>query len=207
MLTDPPPTTHTPRKGAELQWGPEGQPPGLEDVAPPHLPQSPWRQARSAGPASFAAYSASLLPWQQRTAGRDGDGSEYRIGPRLCVLGKAREADSLPPFTPRPCILVRVCLSSALNLCLSVSLYLCLILAFSLSHISLIRPLTFTTHPPCTSGSLCAPCLCPPGLHSHRWGGYPHSEEATGTGVHLLSALSIIPWESLRCSSESKGWG
>lgn len=159
MLTDPPPTTHTPRKGAELQRGPEGQPPGLEDVAPPHLPQSPWRQARSAGPASFAAYSASLLPWQQGTAGRDGDGSEYRIGPRLWVLGKAREADSLPPFTPRPSPCP--CLSLFGFKSLSVSLYLCLTLAFSLSHISLIRPLTFTTHPPCTPGSLCALACVP----------------------------------------------
>lgn len=121
MLTDHPPHTHTPRKGAELQRGSGGQSPGLGDMAPP-LPQSPWRRARSAGPASFAAYSASLLPWQQGTAGRDGDGSEYRIGQRLWVLGKAREADFLSPFTPRPCLIVRVCLSSASNLSLCFSL-------------------------------------------------------------------------------------
>lgn len=36
----PPPTTHAPKKGAELQRGPGCQPPGLEDVAPPPSPVS-----------------------------------------------------------------------------------------------------------------------------------------------------------------------
>ena len=118
-----------------------GQLPGLEDVAPaPH--QSPWRQARSVSPASFAAYAASLLLWQQRTAGKDGDGSEYRIGLRLWVLEERRN----PPF----CLLL---LFGPVSLsCGSVVLNL----PFFVSHSSLqpfthISDFVLNLHAPCLS--------------------------------------------------------
>ena len=114
----------------------------------PH--QSPWRQARSVSPASFAAYAASLLLWQQRTAGKDGDGSEYRIGLRLWVLEERRN----PPF----CLLL---LFGPVSLsCGSVVLNL----PFFVSHSSL-QPFTHISD---FVLNLHAPCL-PPHLDFHGW--------------------------------------
>lgn len=84
-----------------------GEASGLKDVAPPPFPVS-MATAQSAGPTSFAAEAASLLPWQQRTARKMGTGQRTGLG-----WGSGHWRKS--PFTLWPYL---CSYAVALNLCL-----------------------------------------------------------------------------------------
>lgn len=126
-------------------------------------------------------------------------GQSTGLGRGSGCWGKPKKLTPYAAFTLWPCLLVHACLSSALNICLSVSIFLCVShssLYFSLSHISLTRSVTFTTHPPPIHTRL---TLCPlPVSPTHP---LPLSEKTTGTSFPLLSAPSTGPRESVGCSS------
>lgn len=105
-------------------------------------------------------------------------GQSTGLGRGSGCWGKPGKLTSCPPLLPGP-VSLSVSVSLQPQICLSVSLYLflCLILVFSLSHISLIRPLTFT--PQNTHQAYSVPLAC-----------VPHASTPTGgENTHILRKL------------------